>query len=158
GVATASILLEQLDVVLTHPKCPNLYWALTALPQPFMGLRRGMDGERAMVIGSFAGLNRFVFEPTGPLPTESAITTFVASSDQLFSELGSSLKEVGRLGLGALIQLKHETAIKELTAGGFPAEKMRQWPPLLVAVVHGLVDCEENLGRLQQAIDLPYWQ
>jgi hypothetical protein len=158
GIAVATILLDQLDVVLTHPKCPNLYWALTALPQPFVDLRRGMDGERAIVIGSFTGLSRFVVEPNGSLPTEEEMKTFVASSEQLFSEIGFSLKDVGRLGLGALIQLKHETAIKELTAGGFPAEKMRQWPPLLVAIVHGLVDCEENLGRMQQAIDLPYWQ
>ena len=34
--------------MLEQPGCPNLYWALTNLPDPLVPLDKGMDGERVM--------------------------------------------------------------------------------------------------------------
>ena len=35
--------------MLEQPGCPNLYWALTNLPDPFISIKTGLDGERLSI-------------------------------------------------------------------------------------------------------------
>ena len=57
GIAIASITISNLDEMLMQPGCPNLYWALTALPSPLISLEKGMDGERVMLGWVFRDLS-----------------------------------------------------------------------------------------------------
>jgi hypothetical protein len=158
AVALSAILFEQLDVIVAHPKCPNLYWALASLPHPFLSLRVAMEGERCSVYGTLPALFKFVRDPNGPLPTEEEMKYLVKVGEETFRNLGFKITEVDRIATGLAIQAKHESAIKYLTESGFPADRLRQWPPVLVAILHALVDYEEKLGRMQEAMDTPYWQ
>src|SRR5262249_19070755 len=45
GIAIAFVAIGPLDEMIQQPGCPNLYWALTALPSPFIDLRKGLQGE-----------------------------------------------------------------------------------------------------------------
>src|SRR4051794_34360560 len=49
GIAIASEALGPLEEMIQQPGCPNLYWALTDLPSPFIDLRKGLQGERTFV-------------------------------------------------------------------------------------------------------------
>lgn len=157
AIALTAVLLEQLDLALAHPQCPNLYWSLTQLPQPFLSLRRAMEGERGGAYGTFPALFRFVLDPNGPLPTEEEMRAFPKTSDGAFRDIGLSLAAAERLALGVAIQFKHAGAVKYLSENGYPMEKLRKWPPLLVAVVHALVEYEEKLGKMLVAMEQPYW-
>ncbi len=161
GIALTTILLDQLDVVIAHPKSPNLYWAVTGLGTPFLSLRKSMSGERCGTYGTFPALFRLALDPNGPLPTEKEMKAFSTGGGGIFSlfrEARIGIPQVERLQLGLTIQLKHEKALKYLLDAGYPADRVRQWPPLLVAIVHGLVEYEEKLGRMQTAMALPYPQ
>ena len=46
GIAIAIMAINPLDEMLEQPGCPNLYWALTNLPDPFISIRTGIEGER----------------------------------------------------------------------------------------------------------------
>ena len=46
GIAIASIAIGPLEEMIQQPECPNLYWALTNLPDPIVPLKRGLEGER----------------------------------------------------------------------------------------------------------------
>jgi hypothetical protein len=46
GAAIASMAWQDLLMVIQHPKAPNLYWALAAMPHPFISMRRGFAYER----------------------------------------------------------------------------------------------------------------
>ena len=48
GIAIAAMAIGPLEEMLQQPGCPNLYWALTNLPDPLIPLRTGMEGERVM--------------------------------------------------------------------------------------------------------------
>ncbi len=48
GVSISLIMLEQLEELVTLPNAPNLYWALTALPRPFIGFRSQIEIERRL--------------------------------------------------------------------------------------------------------------
>ena len=40
---------DTLEEMIQQPGCPNLYWALTDLPSPLVDLRKGLQGNRALV-------------------------------------------------------------------------------------------------------------
>ena len=48
GLSIAQIMLEQFESLITVPGAPNMYWALTALPQPFVSFRSELEIERRL--------------------------------------------------------------------------------------------------------------
>jgi hypothetical protein len=49
GIAIANLMLEEVEVLITQPGAPNLYWSLTTLPQPFVSLRNSFENEQKLV-------------------------------------------------------------------------------------------------------------
>jgi len=45
GVAVAAITRTQLETFIQQPSAPNLYWALTELPTPFIDMRAALETE-----------------------------------------------------------------------------------------------------------------
>ncbi len=46
GVAIGAVMLKQVETLIQQPNCPNLYWTLTALPDPLVDLRPAMEMEQ----------------------------------------------------------------------------------------------------------------
>ncbi len=49
GLRIADLALDTLWEMIQQPGAPNLYWALTDLPCPLVELRKGVQGDRALV-------------------------------------------------------------------------------------------------------------
>ena len=49
GLAVTHMGLDTLEEFVQQPGSPNLYWALTDLPIPLVDVRKGLQGERAML-------------------------------------------------------------------------------------------------------------
>ena len=45
GTASARFMLDQVDDLISQPGAPSLYWSLTALPRPLIGIRKSMAQE-----------------------------------------------------------------------------------------------------------------
>ncbi len=50
GFFIANLALDTLEEMVGQPGSPNLYWALTDLPCPLVDLRKGIQGDRALVV------------------------------------------------------------------------------------------------------------
>jgi hypothetical protein len=46
GMACGQMMLGCVEELIAQPDAPNLYWALTALPRPLVGLRTALETER----------------------------------------------------------------------------------------------------------------
>src|SRR5262249_4595151 len=57
GVSIVYTTLRPLEEMLQQPGCPNLYWALTELPRPLVGMRKGLQGDALAVESEFAGFS-----------------------------------------------------------------------------------------------------
>ncbi|MDB5352761.1 MAG: hypothetical protein JWN86_4008 [Planctomycetota bacterium] len=57
GIAGATQFLNRLEELITQPDAPNLYWALTALPRPLIGIRKQMETEQTMMEGLLPEIN-----------------------------------------------------------------------------------------------------
>src|SRR5215472_14606637 len=53
GIALFAIMDYELVQFVQQPGSPNMYWALTDMPHPFVDLRKGFQGERLAVNGVF---------------------------------------------------------------------------------------------------------
>ena len=49
GIAIASVAIAPLEEMLAQPGCPNLFWALTNLPQSLVSMEKGLEGERVFI-------------------------------------------------------------------------------------------------------------
>ena len=55
GIALINGMLAQADELVARPGTPNLYWALTALPSPLVGMREAIEIERASIGRTLTG-------------------------------------------------------------------------------------------------------
>src|SRR5258708_26581659 len=56
GAAISQIMIRQVENLIQQAKSPNLYWALSYLPNPLIDLRKGLAGERLMLFATLPEL------------------------------------------------------------------------------------------------------
>src|SRR5262249_3548212 len=56
GLTAADLALDTLEELIQQPGCPNLYWALTDLPNPLVDIRKGLQGHRTQMAAAFKSL------------------------------------------------------------------------------------------------------
>lgn len=75
-----SMMLARLEELLSQHDCPNLYWALSALPRPFIDLRPSIELEQRFLEMSVPGL-----DDLRQLQTEDQWTRRASAVFELFS-------------------------------------------------------------------------
>jgi len=61
----------------TRPESPNLYWALTALPRPFVDARRAFQFERVWLLFEFPQLQNLGAAPLSPAQAEALVDRLI---------------------------------------------------------------------------------
>jgi hypothetical protein len=156
GIAIASITLEGIDEMVAQPGCPNLYWALTALPAPLMTLRKGAQGERVVT----AELVRSI--DTKAVMSEAQINIAVKAAGELHRLAHEGKKPSwdlqewlsGRVGDAAGMA----AARKRLVESGLAADTVQQFPPMQVILVDEKLLLESDRDAAEKLLGLPYWQ
>src|SRR5438270_7314564 len=57
GIAVANSMLERVDELIARPDAPNLYWALSTLPRPLIGVRESSENEIKLIEWMFPELD-----------------------------------------------------------------------------------------------------
>jgi hypothetical protein len=158
GVAITAIMERELDQFIALPDAPNLYYALTDLPSPLFSMRKGLQGERVSIYGTFPGLRDVATNlDAGPL-TGKELALWVKVVDGLSKGNELLPPPLGRLWMGWNIEQKHEIAKKALIAAGRPREKVEAMPHVQVALLHALLDYDAALDNLIVLEKRPYWE
>src|SRR5262249_12144620 len=125
ALAIASIALGSLEEMLEQPSCPNLYWALTNLPDPLISVNKGMEGERLLLRSEFHELDDR--EPMSP----GQIKKLIAHIDKLrqFGQgVGQSKKSTRQWLNGRTKDEKWvEAARRRLVEHGIPEERLARF-------------------------------
>lgn len=155
GNAIAHITIGNLDELIGQAGSPSLFWAIADLPSPFLDMRKGMQGERAMLDSEL----RFLDE-SGPM-SEAQLTKAVARMQQLHDAMHLQKgKRDARAWLdGRARDEAHVAAArKRLVEFGLVEKKVKEFPALQVVLL------DEKYGFLalrddtMKAVALPYWQ
>jgi hypothetical protein len=135
GNAIVHIFFARLDSLLEKPDAPNLYWALSVLPKPFLDPRPGLDGEDRVGESFLPGL---VELQKGPVGAERALelTLLAMKSFQQISD-GGGLSDIAlKLALVARAEVVHAEARKELIARGRSAKEVGAMAPVQAAFLN----------------------
>ena len=151
GVAGTGLAFVALEEFIESPGSPNLYWALTALPRPFIDFHQGMQGEKLMVrsiFGQAAGPETVLpAEALQKLLTEMIVIQGAMNVEQARQHI---VAETGRL---------YPEARKALLAAGMKAEELDKLSQIQVVARHAQRRYEEAMDDLTKWTYHPaYWE
>jgi hypothetical protein len=158
GIAMAVFAIEPLQEMLEHPDCPNLYWALTNLPDPFITIRKGMDGERLMMETIFRDLDR-----QAPMTAERIKQAIdeLEKVDKLIN-IGPPRKKIGTLRAYLAECIKNPERMEglrnRLIASGLAETRLKTFPPDQLILLDEALECLVQFDDLAKQMVLPAWQ
>ncbi len=157
GIALASIMEGDVDLVLSQPDAPNLYYALTNLPTPLFSMRKSVEGERICCIeGTFPRLAGIATNLDAGNLSNMDLAECVKIVDGLGKTNDQLPPSLRRLYLAWQISNKHEIAKQALVDAGRPRDKVEAMSPVQVALLHALLEYDTALENLIVWQNLPY--
>jgi hypothetical protein len=170
SLIAASIVQEManaLEQLVQAPGCPNLYWALAALPRPFIDLSAANEGERRLLEREFPRL-RGMEETVWSLEQARAFGDEIERKGGLLfgrsSGLNSSLTQpsiedfASHMAVASLVARTYPEAKRALTASGMATERVEAMPAIQVVAIHSYRIFEEKRDDVFKWTSLPYSQ
>jgi hypothetical protein len=160
GVAISGILQRQVDALVQMPNCPNLYWCLTALPDPFIDFRPAYELEWENIYLIFPELRGVNHAEHTPAEWQSALASLLRRR----SELGRELRMVNMSDFGdsvleaAKIVTGYPKARAGLIAAGRTAKEVDAMPPAQVILLYSVFLYERANDEQYKWANIPYWQ
>jgi hypothetical protein len=150
GAAATSIMLSEVEEWIKTPGSPNLYWALTNLPQPFIDLRMPLQGEKILFDNLLPGYRDAAADPTQVPPPVTA---------EQQKALGQIIDQPSdaRLYLTLLATKKYPIAKKFLREQGRSAEQIEALPVLSAVMLYEVAMYDRVYDEMLKVNGLPYW-
>jgi hypothetical protein len=159
GIAIAMVMLNQVDEWVQTPGSPNLYWSLTNLPQPFVSLRSGMEGERMVMDSLFPGLRGRLADPkAAPLGNQQVQELADRLGRDLSLVQGLDEPRVDRFIIALGVAKGYPAAKRFLLAQGRTPEQVEALSMLEAVLMHQVLTFDRYYDEMLKWQGLPYWQ
>jgi hypothetical protein len=139
GAAITTQVVTSLEQVMQLRDCPNLYWSLTAMPRPFIDIRKAMEGELRTMDAVIPFPKDVDKGPMSPEESLAALDRLWAGVVKLADEKDSMGLAESRLGMAFFITMQHPSARKSLLAAGKTEPELDAMPPAQVVMLDALV-------------------
>jgi hypothetical protein len=137
--------------MLEQPGCPNLFWALTSLPNPLVPREKGLDSERIWTQVEFPGL------ANSASLSEDQLKELIARIDRVReSKPGKGVREYlnARTKDAELVR----AARRRLVEAGHPEERLRGFSADQVILFDEWREYEVRRDEVMRLMNLPAWQ
>jgi hypothetical protein len=154
-MAIANLAMGPLEEMLEQPRCPNLYWALTNLPNPLVSLFTASQGER---VGILQWLFRDL-DDSAPMSADE-LKRFIAFMEKLVER--ESPKKLSK-GLRAWLDERTNNegmvsaARHRLVEFGLLEAQVRLFPADQVILLDEKRELEARVDDVMKTINLPLW-
>ncbi len=156
GRIVADTAIGPLEEMLEQPGCPNLYWALTILPNPLIPMDKGMQGERASLTSEFRDL-----DDASPMSVHQ-IQKVIAHADVLVSDAKPSRPGESRVRAWLDARIKDEGIVRaarqRLVEVGLSEERLRRFPADQILLLDEKREYNVRFDDLMKTTTLPVWQ
>lgn len=159
GIALVTITIDMAEQVIAHPQGPNLYWALTTLPDPLINPRKAINGELAFTMNLIPELKKM---EAGPIHEDDALQLY----QQLLKNMASAGAQtdadfpprnpLANLGLGAMMALQTPAAREELIQRGWEAAVVEKMPAAQVLILRNVALHRETWDDQVKLFFVPY--
>ncbi len=153
GIALTMIALGELEEFVQQPGAPNLFWALTDLPSPFIDLRKGIHVEKLLLSKDYDTLRKAV-----PMSEEN-LGALLKNLDSL---LGPDTKIAALPSVWFAKQAKDKAAVTAATErladlGHKPAD-LAKLSALQVIVMDDYTRYDNDMDDFVKWTNVPFWQ
>lgn len=156
GVAVTALMLGEVEELMQRPDSPNLYWALTALPDPMIDMYSAIEYEREALFIEFPQLRTL----EDKVLTSSEASEIVSVFIRKLSELSGPSNEVpleGLLPVGWVMM--HYSDAKEFLSGrGYSKQRIEAMPASQAVLIYQKQEYLEMLDNMFKWFALPYHQ
>jgi hypothetical protein len=167
AASITELMASTIEALIQTPGCPNLYWALAALPRPFLDLTSATEAERHFLERELPRL-RGIDENVWSLEQARAFGDELERKASMFlgrwSQVNSSLTRpsIDDLGqhllIAGLIARAYPEAKRALIASGMASERVEAMPAIQVVAIYSYRNFEEKRDDLFKWANLPYSQ
>lgn len=164
GLAIAGIAWNDLLYVVQHPKAPNLYWALAAMPSPLVDMRqRAMDVERQFLYQQLKVLKEVDETPRPPGYWQEFIDRLIKQTGHLAGELnlpaGTDDPESARAAMVGFVAAAYPGAKDYLlNEQKLPPDQVEAYPTAQVVFLAVVRFYDQWRDEVFKWTFLPYWQ
>jgi hypothetical protein len=159
GIAIASIMLSRVEEWVQIPGSPNLYWALTELPRPFISTRPTIRVELGTVYRSFPALRELKTKTKKKLSKEEASRLVEKVFDDIYQNLNEVMPPfMKKMGITAMGLKYYPIAKKGLIASGRSEKEVDTMPTLQVVAIYYLEQYDQMRDEILQCLAVPAWQ
>jgi len=156
GIAISANMLARVEEIIQTPGSPNLYWALTALPNSLIDVRKSTRYEMDTIHRSFPILREMETTKLQPQDMEKRL-------DEMIEKL--ALCEGGQLPLwrdklafAAIAAKEYPKAKEYLLARGRTAEQIDVLPVTQAVLLFYIGDYNQLRNEMDKWMSLPHWQ
>lgn len=154
GFAIGQVAIAPLEEMIGQPGCPNLYWALTYLPNPLVPIDRGAQGERMWTEPMFAVIDEN--NPMSAEQLEDVISRFGAIVDDEKTPHERTLR--GLLESRKKDETAFNAARRRVADSGVAMERLMRFPAEQVLLLDDKRACRERHDDIIKLAQLPAWQ
>lgn len=126
SAAMTRLMLDQVGVMMQQPKCPNLYWTLTALPSPIVDLRYGLEFEADFVYLYMPELRDIRTAVHTEAEWDKMLLDVADKLIKVLPGVGDQPKDLTWYGMGAMFALTaYPKAKDQLRDAGYTPEQIK---------------------------------
>lgn len=155
GMAITGIMSKQVETFVQQPGAPNLYWALTELPDPLVDMRPGIEAERAMIYLSYPELRDLDKQDYSPEQWRERLNKLT----ETILSFGGGGPPVGSEVITTALALKgYPMARQGLIDRGYKPDEVEAMPVPKVVLLYTMQTYEDLRDDLFKWFGVPYWQ
>ena len=156
GVAITALLLKEVEGLMQMPDSPNLYWALTALPDPMIDMHSSLENEREVLFVEFPKLRNLESEVLTPAQASVVASNFMKKI-QTLSGGTDDVSFKGLLSVG-WVMMHYSDAKEFLARKGYSQERIEAMPAAQAVLIYQKQEYLEMLDSFFKWFELPYYQ
>jgi hypothetical protein len=159
GIALGNVMDQQVETLIQTSKCPNLYWSLTALPDPLVDLQPALALEADSLLLAFPELRDVEHAKHSPDEWDAMLVEFARRYikytdlvDKKWSDVGAAAYMTGR---GTLLIPR---AKDELVAAGRSRAEVDAMPAAQIILVDSVTIYKRMRDEMFKWFNVPYWE
>jgi hypothetical protein len=156
GTAITALMLKEVEGLIQMTDSPNLYWALTALPDPMIDMHSSLENEREVLFVEFPQLRNLESEVLTPGQASAIVSDFMKK----IQTLSGDMKDVPFKGLLPVgwVMMHYSDAKEYLARKEYSQERIEALPAAQAVLIYQKQEYLEILDSMFKWFELPYYQ
>ncbi len=154
GVSISAVMLKNTAELMASPDAPNLYWALSELPDPLVDFRQSMGYEYDLMYWEIPEL----LDMEDKILSEAQASSIVENTFKKFSDAGLAGHKFLNLLPMAWVMLHYADAKVFLAERGVAVSRIEAMPAAQAVMMYQFQEFKEIRDRMFKWLVLPYPQ